>query len=116
MGEMAILGPGGVGGFLAGALERAGTPVTIVAREETAAALDRAGLVVESVRLGDFRVHPRAVPELDATGMTLVVATKATGLAAALERIGGRPALGGPLLNRLDHPAVLRERFGDALG
>ena len=115
MSEIAVLGPGGVGGFVAGALEHAGTPVRIVAREETAAALERDGLVVESVRLGDFRVHPAAVPALDATGMTLVVATKATGLAAALERIDGDPVLVVPLLNGLDHLAVLRTRFGDAV-
>src|SRR5919202_1809480 len=63
MSEIAILGPGGVGGFLAGALERAGTPVTVVARE----------------------------------------------------RVRGEPALVVPLLNGLDHLAVLRERFGAAV-
>src|SRR5919199_6875560 len=101
MGEMAILGPGGVGGFLAGALERAGADVVIVAREETAAAIAERGLDVHSVRLGDFFVRPRAVAELDVTGMTVVVATKATGLEAALERLDGDPELIVPLLNGL---------------
>ncbi len=39
--RVAVLGPGGVGGLLAGALDRAGTEVVVVARESTAAA-DRA--------------------------------------------------------------------------
>ena len=36
MADVAILGPGGVGGFVAAALERTGNRVTVVAREETA--------------------------------------------------------------------------------
>ena len=111
MSEIAILGPGGVGGFLAAALERSGTAATIVAREETAAVLNERGLDVESERLGSFRAAPRAVPSLDATGQTLVVATKAVGLAAALERVQGQPSLVVPLLNGLDHLEPLRERF-----
>src|SRR4051794_29502324 len=94
---IAILGPGGVGGFLAGALEHAGTPVTVVAREPTVAAIAAGGLSVESRRLGSFHVRPRAVPSLDAGGATLIVATKATGLAAALDRVRGAPELVVPL-------------------
>jgi ketopantoate reductase len=37
--HVAVLGPGGVGGLVAAALDRAGTPVTVVAREPTAAAI-----------------------------------------------------------------------------
>jgi 2-dehydropantoate 2-reductase len=111
MSEIAILGPGGVGGFLAAALERAGTRTTLVAREETAAALAAAGLAVESRRLGSFHAHPAAVTTVDADGLTLVVATKAIGLGAALERVDGEPALVVPLLNGLDHLELLRGRF-----
>jgi len=42
----------------------------------------------------------------------LLVAPKATGLAGALERVVAEPALVVPLLNGLDHIAVLRQRFG----
>jgi 2-dehydropantoate 2-reductase len=110
---IAVLGPGGVGGFLAGALERAGTPVTVVAHEGTAAAIERDGLQVTSARLGEFEARPSAVSELDATGCTVIVATKSTGLAAGLDRIRGEPVLVVPLLNGLDHLELLRERFGD---
>ena len=54
MSELVVLGPGGVGGFLAAALARAGSPVTVVAREATAAAIAERGLQVASVRLGEF--------------------------------------------------------------
>ncbi|ADB49478.1 ketopantoate reductase family protein [Conexibacter woesei] len=111
--SIAILGPGGVGGFLAAALARAGTAdVTVVAREPTAALIARDGIAVESVRLGDFVARPAAVPQLAATVDVLLVATKAAGLDAALARVDAEPALVVPLLNGLDHVARLRERFG----
>ncbi len=41
----------------------------------------------------------------------LIVATKAAGLRSALERVECEPRLVLPLLNGLDHLALLRERF-----
>jgi len=102
-----------VGGLVAGALTRAGTPVTVVAREETAALIAAEGIQVSSVRLGDFEARPRAVARLDEDVDVLIVATKASALPAALERIVGEPGLVVPLLNGLDHMALLRERWGD---
>jgi 2-dehydropantoate 2-reductase len=110
---IAVLGPGGVGGLVAGALDHAGTPITLVARESTAELIAVRGLRVSSVRLGDFLAHPRAVARLEEPVEALVVATKATGLHEALERIAAPPALVVPLLNGLDHLAVLRARFGE---
>jgi len=110
--RVAVLGPGGVGGLLAAALHRAGNDTVVVAREPTAAAIAAGGLRVESVRLGRFTARPRAVAVLDAPVDVLLVATKATGLAAALERIRVVPGLVLPLLNGLDHVPVLRDRFG----
>jgi 2-dehydropantoate 2-reductase len=113
VGRLAVLGSGGVGGLVAAALARAGEPVTVIAREETAAAIARDGLQVRSVRLGDFRARPDAVPALEESVDALLVATKAPGLPDALERVRGAPELVVPLLNGLDHLALLRERFGD---
>lgn len=110
--RLAILGPGGVGGFLAAALVHAGQPVTVVAREATAQTIARSGIELSSVRLGDFRVRPEAVARLEEPVDVLIVATKATGLEPALERIGTTPGLVVPLLNGLDHLQRLRERYG----
>jgi 2-dehydropantoate 2-reductase len=109
---IAVLGPGGVGGLLAGALDRAGTPVVVVARAATADLIAAHGLRVSSVRLGDFTARPRAVERLREPVEALVVATKATGLREALECIAATPRLVLPLLNGLDHLGQLRERFG----
>jgi 2-dehydropantoate 2-reductase len=109
--RVAVLGPGGVGGLLAGALDRAGSEVIVVARDSTAAAISQRGLHVDSVTLGEFVVHPRAVERLEEPVDALLVATKAAGLEPALERIVADPKLVLPLLNGLDHMAVLRERF-----
>lgn len=112
MSRIAVLGPGGVGGFLAAALARGGEDVTVVAREETARVIGRDGIDVRSVRLGDFTAEPAAVVRLDRAVDTLLVATKAGALKGALERIAVDPALVVPLLNGLEHLDELRERFG----
>jgi 2-dehydropantoate 2-reductase len=109
--RIAVLGPGGVGGLLAGVLDRAGAQVVVVARESTAAAISAHGLHVNSVSFGEFVVHPRALVRLAEPVDALIVTTKASGLQAALQRIEVEPKLVLPLLNGLDHIAVLRERF-----
>ncbi|HTA14271.1 MAG TPA: 2-dehydropantoate 2-reductase [Solirubrobacteraceae bacterium] len=111
--NVAVLGPGGVGGLVAGALDRAGTPVTVLARESTAATISAGGLRISSVLLGDFLARPQAVSSLREQVDVLVVATKAAGLRDALGRVETPPRLVLPLLNGLDHVAVLRERFGE---
>lgn len=113
---IAILGPGGVGGFLAGALERAGVPVVLVAREATAEVLRRDGLRVASVALGaTWTAHPRVETAVREPVDAVIVATKAIGLDAALDRVAVAPPLVLPLLNGLDHMDVLRGRFGAAV-
>jgi 2-dehydropantoate 2-reductase len=110
--KIAVLGPGGVGGLIAGLLERGGTPVVVVARPETVDVISARGLRVDSVSFGELVVHPRAVARLQEPVDVLIVATKASGLESALERVVAQPGLVLPLLNGLDHIAVLRKRFG----
>lgn len=107
-----MLGPGGVGGFLAGALARAGEDVTVVATESTVEAIAQRGLSVRSAVLGEFAVPIRAVAKLDERVEILFIATKALGLDEALARVTAPPALVVPLLNGLEHIEHLRERFG----
>jgi 2-dehydropantoate 2-reductase len=115
MTAVAVLGAGGVGGFVAAALARSGADVVVLARAETAAALDRTGLDVTSRALGaQFSARPRVATEAQAGDPldVLFVATKATGLPAALDRVAATPRLVVPLLNGLEHLELLRGRFG----
>jgi 2-dehydropantoate 2-reductase len=130
--RVAILGPGGVGGLLAAVLARADAQrdradaelgraagseashrvaVQVIARESTAQAIGEHGLRLRSVMFGDFGVPVAVSAGLRDPVDVLIVATKAAGLADALERIEAAPALVLPLLNGLDHIALLRERF-----
>ncbi len=72
----AFVGAGGIGGFLAAALARAGAEVVLLMRAD---ALERYGgrLIVESAVLGDFDVSVRAAPGLEEEVDVLWVATKA---------------------------------------
>jgi len=110
---VAVLGPGGVGGLVAGLLAAGGVDVVVVARESTAQTIAEGGLAVHSVMFGDIhaRVRARAQSQEKEKVDVLIVATKAAGLDAALRRIETEPGLVLPLLNGLDHLAVLRERF-----
>jgi 2-dehydropantoate 2-reductase len=112
--KIAVLGPGGVGGLVAAALERAGNEVLILAQPSTASVIAERGLRVESVKFGEFVSHPRVLERLEEPADVLIVATKAAALQAALERIVEPPDLVLPLLNGLDHIPLLRERFTPA--
>jgi 2-dehydropantoate 2-reductase len=110
--RIAVVGPGGVGGFIAAALARAAERVLVVAREATAARIARDGIEVRSTRLGEFTARPEAAAAMTDPADVLIVATKATTLVAALDRIEAQPALVVPLLNGLEHMQLLRQRFG----
>lgn len=112
MDRIAILGPGGVGGFLAAALARTHSQVIVVAREATAMRLSERGIEVESAILGSFAARPEAQPALRTPVDLLFVTTKAPGLRSALERIREPPQLVLPLLNGLEHMRTLRQWFG----
>ncbi|HEY9180966.1 MAG TPA: 2-dehydropantoate 2-reductase [Candidatus Baltobacteraceae bacterium] len=61
--RVCVFGAGGIGGFIAGALARAGVDVCVVARGAHLEAIRRGGLHVVS-ELGDFTVRPAASGDL----------------------------------------------------
>jgi len=113
--RIAVLGAGGVGGFLAAALQRGGNDVVVIARDATVDAVMRDGLTVTSTTHGEMHERPRAATALDQDVDVLIITVKATGLDDALSRIHTDPRLVVPQLNGLDHMPVLRARFGDAV-
>ncbi|MFG3250328.1 ketopantoate reductase family protein [Streptomyces sp. NPDC048187] len=114
---VAVLGPGGVGGLLGGLLARAGHRVVCLAGEQTAAVLRRDGLRIESNRYGEFTAAVESDTELREPVDAVFVTVKQTALADALNRIPVDvlgTAVVIPLLNGIDHLAMLRERFPSA--
>ncbi|WCB91954.1 hypothetical protein DSM104299_00633 [Baekduia alba] len=112
---IAILGSGAVGALLGAQLTRAGVATALVTTEASAEAIARDGIAVGSPAFGDHVERVRAVPALEAPPGALVVAVKAPHLARALDRIAGEPDVVVPLLNGVDHMALLRERFANVV-
>ena len=112
--RVAVLGPGGVGGLLAGLLARRGDQVTCLAPPATAAHLAEHGLELRSPALGDARVRVEAASRLEHPVDVLFVTVKAAQLEAAAEAVPAGTLGHGlvvPFLNGIDHLAWLRERY-----
>jgi len=107
----AILGAGGVGGLIGACLARSGDSVTLVVRRDTIATYPKR-LRLESP-FGDFEVDVAViaeVPPVDALWITV----KATQLESALAAVKNPDVVRAivPLLNGIDHVALLRARYG----
>jgi 2-dehydropantoate 2-reductase len=107
----AILGAGGVGGLIGACLAHAGESVTLVVRRETLARYPKQ-LSLQSP-LGNFSVDVAVSAEVPAAD-ALWVAVKATQLDAALASFKNPDAVRAivPLLNGIDHVALLRSKYG----
>jgi 2-dehydropantoate 2-reductase len=107
----AILGAGGIGGLIGACLAHVGDPVTLVVRRETIASYPKQ-LRLESV-FGNFSVDISVAAEVPAVDV-LWLAVKATQLDAALGAIKDFSGIQGivPLLNGIDHIALLRSKYG----
>jgi 2-dehydropantoate 2-reductase len=107
----AILGAGGVGGLIGACLAHAGDSVTLVVRREAFEGYPKQ-LRLESP-FGNFIVDVEIaaeVPQVDVLWMTV----KATQLESALSAVKNKGAMRAivPLLNGIDHVAVLGARYG----
>jgi 2-dehydropantoate 2-reductase len=79
----AVLGAGGVGGFVGGVLAQAGQPVTLIVRPSRQHHYPER-LTVESEMLGTFEVPVRVTDRLDEPFDVVWITVKATALEAAL--------------------------------
>jgi 2-dehydropantoate 2-reductase len=107
----AILGAGGVGGLIGACLAHAGGSVTLVVRRQTLAQYPKQ-LRLESA-FGNFTVDVSVAAEVPAVD-ALWITVKATQLEPALVSLKNPDAVRAivPLLNGIDHVALLRERYG----
>jgi 2-dehydropantoate 2-reductase len=107
----AILGAGGVGGLIGACVGRSGASVTMVVRPESLAQYPEQ-LQLESP-FGNFSVPVSCAAEVPPTDV-LWITVKATQLDAALQSITTPDSVGKivPLLNGIDHIALLRSKYG----
>jgi 2-dehydropantoate 2-reductase len=110
----AVLGAGGVGGLVGGALAKAGHDVTLLVRPGRRD-LYSERLSVQSEALGNFEAPVRVADWLDEHFDVVWIAVKATALESALSTIAPEVLGDGvlvPLLNGVDHVRRLRDRYG----
>ena len=107
----AILGVGGIGGLIGASLARLGDAVTVVVRRESLASYPDK-LKLESP-FGNFEVPVNRGAEVPAADV-LWITVKATQLEEALASVTSPHSIKAivPLLNGIDHLALLRKRFG----
>jgi 2-dehydropantoate 2-reductase len=115
--KIAIVGAGGVGGYLGALLARAGHEVALIARGEHLRAMQVHGIRVESVH-GDFTARPALVTDRPAEAgvadlIVFTVKTYDTDEAASAARmLAGPGALILPLQNGVESAARLAPVFG----
>jgi 2-dehydropantoate 2-reductase len=107
----AILGAGGVGGLIGASLAQSGAQVTMIVRPESVAAYPR-NLKLESP-FGNFEAPVSVAAEVPAVDV-LWLTVKATQLDQVLRPIPSSIKAVVPLLNGVDHLAVLRAKYGAA--
>ncbi len=105
----AILGAGAIGGLVGTVLSSLGEDVTVLVRPEKLASYP-ANLTLERPS-SPLSAPAKAVATLIAPVDVLWIATKTYQLQSALESVQVLPGCVIPLLNGVDHVAVLRERF-----
>ncbi len=106
----AILGAGAIGGLIGTVLASLGEDVTVVLRPEKLSSFPRS-LVLERPS-GALTAPANAVATLTEPVDVLWIATKTYQLETALEAVQALPGWVVPLLNGVDHIAVLGARFG----
>lgn len=115
--KIAVIGPGGVGGFLGALLSRGGHDVTFLGRGEHLAAIRSRGLTVKSVQFGDFTVRVAATDRASDLGSNdiVLVGVKMYDFADACAAAATALAPNGiavPIQNGLEAPDLLAAAVG----
>lgn len=112
--RVAILGPGAVGGFLAAVLWKSGVEVVCIARKDATVRMEQEGLRFKSQTFGTFTAKPLLVVDPSWRPEVLFITVKAPVLKEALESVPDAfkaSTVVIPLLNGVDHMAILKHTF-----
>lgn len=115
--RIVVVGAGGIGGFLGGALAKAGQEVTLIARAKHLQAIRERGLIVESAALGNFTSSVKATdnPAEVAVADLILFCVKSYDTESALENIG--PLIGDETVvlsfqNGIDNEDKIAQKVG----
>jgi 2-dehydropantoate 2-reductase len=116
--KVAVVGAGGTGAYYGGALARAGAEVTMIARGPHLEAINKNGLQLNSVLLGDFLIETAATDDMSSIGVVdlVIFAVKSWGTEAAIESMSGLVGDGTMIVstqNGIDSERQLSEAFGE---
>lgn len=114
--KVAILGPGGIGGFLAAVFWKNKVEVTCIGTDNDTEAIKKNGFHLSSKVFGDFIARPGAETNLNFRPDILLITIKAIFLDEALNKIN--PSLVSdsvitPLLNGFEHIGIIRKKLGN---
>jgi 2-dehydropantoate 2-reductase len=117
--KVAVVGAGGTGAYYGGALARAGSDVTMIARGPHLDAINSTGLQLNSVLLDDFKVDCTATDDMSAVERVdlVIFAVKSWGTDVAIEAMASGNMVGdGTLIistqNGIDSEPLLIKAFG----
>lgn len=116
--KVGVLGPGAIGGLLAGLFWKQGHAVWCIGKDATIREIRNNGIRIESPTYGDFIAHPNADVTLSTPVDVLFITTKAPYLNDVLKRVEAgqtENAVVVSLLNGVGHQRVIRAHLGDRL-
>lgn len=113
--KIGILGPGAIGGFLAGLFWKEGHDVLCIGKDEDVITIEKCGIHIESSVFGNFVAHPKADVKLAVPIDVLFITVKFPFLKNALERIDEKQVentIFVSLLNGVGHREIIRAQLG----
>ena len=115
--KVAVVGAGGTGAYYGGALAKAGHDVTFIARGSHLDAINKSGLQLNTVLLGDFHLDSPATDDMSSIGPVdlVIFAVKSWGTEIAIADMAGLVGNNTLIIstqNGIDSERLLSDAFG----
>ena len=115
--KVAVVGAGGTGAYYGGALAKAGHDVTFIARGSHLDAINKSGLQLNTVLLGDFHLDSPATDDMSSVGPVdlVIFAVKSWGTENAIADMAGLVGNNTLIIstqNGIDSERLLSDAFG----
>ena len=115
--KVAVVGAGGTGAYYGGALAKAGHDVTFIARGSHLDAINKSGLQLNTVLLGDFHLTSPATDDMSSIGPVdlVIFAVKSWGTEIAIADMAGLVGNNTLIIstqNGIDSERLLSDAFG----